>query len=222
MDADGDNPTQVTTSGLDETPEWSPDGTSIVFMSTRDGDPQIYTIAADGTGETAITADAGEYESPFWQPSVDAPTLPVVPVFGNVTDHTGSKRDVIDVTVSFAFGASSDGTLDPANEDVDIEVGPSGETFTLHIPSGSNWKLKKGEYTYSKAAAGGAPAWSVKINPTAGKESVRVLANKFDFAAAITNPVLTSVIVGGDSLSNLSTWTTASHNASVTDKFSQP
>ena len=39
-------------------PRWSPDGTKIAFDSSRDGNLEIYTMNADGTGQTRITNNA--------------------------------------------------------------------------------------------------------------------------------------------------------------------
>ena len=44
MDADGGNQTMIVDSlGEDENPSWSPDGSRIIFISTRDGNNEIYT-----------------------------------------------------------------------------------------------------------------------------------------------------------------------------------
>ena len=53
---------QVTFSGADLRPEWSPDGSRIAFSSRREGQENLYIMAADGTGTaTRLT------ESPFLQ-----------------------------------------------------------------------------------------------------------------------------------------------------------
>lgn len=36
-------------------PQWSHDGKQIVFASDRDGDPEIYVMNADGSGQTRLT-----------------------------------------------------------------------------------------------------------------------------------------------------------------------
>lgn len=49
-------------------PAWSPDGTHIVFTSTRDGDPEIYVMMADGTQPRRLTTTPGRDAHPFWSP----------------------------------------------------------------------------------------------------------------------------------------------------------
>src|SRR5207249_1446955 len=49
-------------------PSWSPDGTSIVFVSNRDGNPEIYRMQADGSGETRLTNDKSFDSGPDWSP----------------------------------------------------------------------------------------------------------------------------------------------------------
>ena len=49
-------------------PQWSPDGASIVFESTREGKSSIYVIAPDGTGLKRITDTTFDYGQPAWSP----------------------------------------------------------------------------------------------------------------------------------------------------------
>jgi TolB protein len=50
-------------------PAYSPDGTRIAFMSTRDGNGEIYVINADGTGLRRITNNPEDDATPTWSPS---------------------------------------------------------------------------------------------------------------------------------------------------------
>ena len=57
---------------MDEQPAWSPDGSRIVFRSTRRGDPDIYVMGADGSSPVNLTADfqpgINSDHTPTWSP----------------------------------------------------------------------------------------------------------------------------------------------------------
>ena len=55
MSANGTSQTKLTNTAEDQRPAWSADGTKIAFESSRDGTFEIYTMNADGTGQTRIT-----------------------------------------------------------------------------------------------------------------------------------------------------------------------
>jgi Tol biopolymer transport system component len=50
-------------------PAWSPDGSRIAFESYRDGNFEIYVMNADGSGQTRITNNTANDESPDWSPA---------------------------------------------------------------------------------------------------------------------------------------------------------
>ena len=52
----------------DESPAWSPDGNYLVFLSDRAGDPELYLMRADGTGQTRLTHAKGPDWLPRWLP----------------------------------------------------------------------------------------------------------------------------------------------------------
>jgi Tol biopolymer transport system component len=47
---------------------WSPDGTKIAFYSDANGNLDIFTINADGTGLTQVTTHSADDFDPFWLP----------------------------------------------------------------------------------------------------------------------------------------------------------
>ncbi|MDY7226196.1 TolB family protein [Hyalangium rubrum] len=49
-------------------PSVSPDGTEIAFVCSKEGDPEIYVMRADGTNERRITAFFQEDREPRWSP----------------------------------------------------------------------------------------------------------------------------------------------------------
>jgi TolB protein len=54
--------------GSNSSPAWSPDGNQIAFMSSQNGDPEIYLADANGGGLKRITFAAGVSTSPAWNP----------------------------------------------------------------------------------------------------------------------------------------------------------
>ena len=81
MGADGTNPLRLTTNvqigvaegtgpvySRDHGPSWSPDGTRIVFWSTRDSlsTSEIYVMNANGSSQVRVTTDAFEDRDPIW------------------------------------------------------------------------------------------------------------------------------------------------------------
>jgi hypothetical protein len=68
MRADGTHVRRLTDSpGIDEGPEFSPDGTKIAFSSARDGQQELYVMDADGSNPRRLTDNPARDESPDWQ-----------------------------------------------------------------------------------------------------------------------------------------------------------
>lgn len=49
-------------------PVWSPDGERIAFLSFRDGNPELYSMKADGSDQTRLTSGPAEDVDPAWSP----------------------------------------------------------------------------------------------------------------------------------------------------------
>jgi Tol biopolymer transport system component len=52
----------------DSRPHFSPNGSKIVFQSTRDGQPEIYVMNADGSAQTRLTNNPAWDTAPVWSP----------------------------------------------------------------------------------------------------------------------------------------------------------
>lgn len=52
----------------DISPEWSPDGTAIVFVSWRNGNAEIYTMRDDGSRQRRLTNNEADDITPVWSP----------------------------------------------------------------------------------------------------------------------------------------------------------
>lgn len=65
----GDRPENlISSSGLQSSPEYSPDGTSIAFMSDRNGWLELWVARADGSDPRQLTWLHGEGGAPRWSP----------------------------------------------------------------------------------------------------------------------------------------------------------
>lgn len=53
---------------LDAGPDWSPDGRTLVFHSTRGGVPNLWQVPADGGEARQLTFHAGGARDPAWEP----------------------------------------------------------------------------------------------------------------------------------------------------------
>ena len=67
---------------------WSPDGSRIVFFTTRDSDWEIYTMNADGSGLANLTKSRDQH--PSWRPAVP-PTAVKVDSWGSVKTIVGEQ-----------------------------------------------------------------------------------------------------------------------------------
>lgn len=68
IDPVGGVETQVTVTGRNRHPRYSPDGTRLLYASERSERWDLYVAAADGSGEVALTADASWERDARWSP----------------------------------------------------------------------------------------------------------------------------------------------------------
>lgn len=66
---DGSNKKQLTFLGANTEPAWSPDGQKILFLSTRDGNHDIYLMDADGSNQINLTQTPFEEFGFSWAPN---------------------------------------------------------------------------------------------------------------------------------------------------------
>jgi Tol biopolymer transport system component len=68
MDAEGSNQHRLI-SGEGREPTWSPDGRWLALVSDRDGSPNIYVAARDGSRILQLTSDPAPKFRPSWRPT---------------------------------------------------------------------------------------------------------------------------------------------------------
>ncbi len=72
---DGEGLIQLThNAGDNESPSWSPDGSLIVFSSSREGASRIYIMTAYGTDQRRLLDLPGKQTEPKWSGNVMAQT----------------------------------------------------------------------------------------------------------------------------------------------------
>jgi TolB protein len=67
MDSDGGNPRRLVP-GEGREATWSPDGRWVAFVSSRDGHPNIFAAAVDGSSLVQLTHDRAPKFRPVWRP----------------------------------------------------------------------------------------------------------------------------------------------------------
>src|SRR5712691_592344 len=84
---------QLTRSGHDSQPQWSPDSKSVAFLSNRDGTSQVYVISVEGGEGVALTHLSSDADNLRWSP--DGKTLAFTSeVYIDCRDDAcNSKRD---------------------------------------------------------------------------------------------------------------------------------
>ncbi len=89
----GGAPQQLTRSGRDSRPQWSPDSQRLAFLSTRGGTQQVYVIAVEGGEATQLTHLSTDADNVLWSPDgkTVAFTSEVYPDCGD--DACNSQRD---------------------------------------------------------------------------------------------------------------------------------
>jgi len=84
----------TTAPGLDDGPEYSPDGTTIFFNSVRTGQMKIWKMSPDGSGQTQVSPD-DDFGDWFPHPSPDGSTIVFLSYHRSVEGHPPNKDVVL-------------------------------------------------------------------------------------------------------------------------------
>jgi dipeptidyl aminopeptidase/acylaminoacyl peptidase len=97
--ATGGEATALTRSGHDSSPRWSPDGKQIAFISSRDGEMQIYLISVDGGEATKLTSVSTGVDNFYWAPDGKSFAF-TTGVFPDCPDDACNKKRLDDAAKS--------------------------------------------------------------------------------------------------------------------------
>jgi Tol biopolymer transport system component len=144
MGADGQNPVRLTSDAAEDAQAaWSPDGTKIAFVSTRNGNSEIYVMnASDGQGLVNLTNNVATDWGPSWSPDGTK-----IAFFSNrvtdfavwVMDAAGTNPVQITNPTDFPAGFpdwSPDGTRIAYEQEGDVWVMRADGTRKVRITSG--------------------------------------------------------------------------------------
>ncbi len=148
MRSDGTGLRQLTSGDFEEvTPAWSPDGSEIVFSSTRCcatdsslGGYQLYTIRPDGSGLRRLTEDTASDLYPAWSP--DGTHIAYVVTPPNVR-HPPPEQDwqiwVVNAGSTGARVLTNDGRYDDA-----VTWSPDGHqlAYVSHLSNDRDWQIR--------------------------------------------------------------------------------
>lgn len=120
MNGDGSDPVNLTnqTDSDDAFPDWSPDGSQIVFASRRDGNNEIYVMDSNGDQLKRLTNNSADDFAPAWSPdgqqiaflSDRESTTGVYSIYLINTDGSGVKRLTNDKGNDYTPAWSPDGS----------------------------------------------------------------------------------------------------------------
>lgn len=143
--SDGGDPVQLTHEADDRYPAYSPDGKRIVFRSDRAGDPDIWTMNADGSNPVNLTAQTGRWESaPAWSPDGKRIAFERAGVPGD-PDNNDAAFAADEIWTMSADGSDQRRLTDNASHDEGPAFSPDGTqivfTATRDEPKGDIWLM---------------------------------------------------------------------------------
>ena len=197
MDARGGEPVQLTQSEkADHHPRWSPDGKTLMFLSSREEGSQIWRLPANGGEAVQLTHLSYGISDPMWLPDGKSILFntEVFPEYGAVDSLNQRDTD-----------AMNDGPVQAhmANKLLyrhwtSYSDGRYTHTLLLDVDSGKVKDLTPGEYNAPRFSLGG---WGYEVSPD-GKE-VCVVSNHDDDPWSSTNADLFTIEIDSGKMTNI-------------------
>ena len=139
MDADGGNPRNLTNhEALDSSPDWSPDGMQIAFVSNRDGDwefdfwkapSDIYAMTPDGANLINLTNHPAADGNPAWSPD------------GMQIAFTSDRDGNREIYVMNADGTNPINLTNHPAEDRAADWAPDGQQIAFVSNRDGDWEI---------------------------------------------------------------------------------
>ena len=193
MDADGKNARPLTSSDAkDEHPEFSPDGRTLAFVSTRAGDAQLFLLPLDGGEAEKKTDVPGGIENPVFSPdgrkiAFAADAYPDCGADMPCNRKRSEARDKHKLKAHLA-----DSLL--YRHWTDWKDGKRAHVFVLDLESGKLRDMTPGDFDSPVFEVGGAANYAFSPD---GSE-LAFSSNRSAFPASSTNADVYTVSVDGD------------------------
>jgi hypothetical protein len=240
MNADGSNPVNLTRNIVpDSDPSFSPDGGTVVFISNRSGDAEIWAMTAGGTGAINLSNNGAAEFRPSWGTANSVPELSNVTISSPINEGDtatlageivdGNAGDGITFTVDWGDGHS---------ETFEKSVGPFALTHTYVDDQPAGSPTEEYSVTYSAndhrfGVANGSQLVKVNnVNPIVSDLAVTpapvTLGTEITVSANYTDPgyhgsgsdeQLNVIVIWGDGQNQTVTTTGAPGAISETHKY---
>src|SRR6266496_6706808 len=158
---DGSDQRPLTTGQYNDTsPRWSPDGKQLLFLSNRDGKPQIHRLWVNSGQIARVTSLQNPPNNPGWSPdgrwisfvslvSREAKSVPDMPK----APKDAKWADPVTLIDSLIYRFDKNGYLKPGNYHL----------FVVPVEGGTARQLTRGDFDYGFSEGGllavGAPEW---------------------------------------------------------------
>jgi hypothetical protein len=156
MDASGGNQRLISPNGRN--PAWSPDGSKLVFESTRDGNRELYVMDANGGNVVRLTKNAAEDFDPCWSPD------------GKRTAFASSRDGNYEIyTMNAADGSDARRLTTHLAADFNPAWSPDGKTIAFHSNRRTDSNELLGPYQLYVTGADGSGT-PTKLSTTGGED----------------------------------------------------